>query len=131
MSGSRTLLFASIAALAGAAIYYWATERRKEQRDEGNSSSGSADVLSLPTIQLKTFFDRDKDPAAYAAECAKVADALHNYGVVVLADPRVNEADNSIFLDMMERYFELSDGVRDARPEFHFQVGVTPDHTGE
>lgn len=31
---------------------------------------------------------------------------------------------------MMEKYFEGSDGVRDARPEYHYQVGVTPDNTG-
>jgi isopenicillin N synthase-like dioxygenase len=47
----------------------------------------------------------------------------------VVRDPRVDEKDNNIFVDMMERYFEGSDGKRDARPEFSFQVGVTPEFT--
>jgi hypothetical protein len=29
---------------------------------------------------------------------------------------------------MMERYFEQTDFVEDARPEFSYQVGVTPEH---
>ena len=41
-----------------------------------------------------------------------------------MKDPRVKEADNNNFLDMMERYFELSDGVRDARPEWFYQVTI-------
>jgi len=50
-------------------------------------------------------------------------------GLVVVKDPRVSEDDNNIFIDMMERYFGLSDGVRDARPDKAFQVGVTPEAT--
>ena len=46
----------------------------------------------------------------------------------MVKDPRVNPENNNTFLDMMERYFESSDGTRDARPEHHFQVGVTPSH---
>lgn len=53
---------------------------------------------------------------------------MHLYGCLVVRDPRVNEDHNNTFLDMMERYFEISDGKRDARPEHHFQVGVTPEH---
>eukprot|EP00968_Pinguiococcus_pyrenoidosus_P011320 scaffold907_cov247-Pinguiococcus_pyrenoidosus.AAC.11 len=41
-------------------------------------------------------------------------------------DPKVNQEENERFLDMMERYFAMSDGVRDARPEVAYQVGVTP-----
>lgn len=62
---------------------------------------------------------------AYQLECEKVAFCLHNYGIVILKDPRVFEKDNEIFLSMMEKYFEGSDGIRDARPEVHYQVGVT------
>jgi len=50
-------------------------------------------------------------------------------GICVVKDPRVNEADNNRFLDMMERYFGLSDGLRDARPEVAYQVGVTKEFT--
>ena len=51
-------------------------------------------------------------------------------GLVIIRDPRVSESNNDRFLDMMERYFESSDGVADARPEYHYQVGVTPAHIG-
>ena len=34
-----------------------------------------------------------------------------------------SEKDNETFLSMMERYFALSDGVRDARPEYQYQIG--------
>ena len=46
-------------------------------------------------------------------------------GICIVKDPRVKEKDNEIFLDMMEKYFELSDGIRDARPEYHYQVSKT------
>jgi isopenicillin N synthase-like dioxygenase len=85
-------------------------------------------VLELPAVDLAAFFNKDSDPEAYKTECKKVADAFHQYGVCVVKDPRVKEENNSVFLDMMESYFEGSDGVRDARPEHSYQVGVTPNH---
>lgn len=63
------------------------------------------------------------------AECSKVAASLQKYGAVLVADPRVDETENTRFLDLMETYFEQSDGVSDARPEFSYQVGVTPEGT--
>jgi hypothetical protein len=71
--------------------------------------------------------NRDKFPAEARAEIEKVAYALHKYGCLVIRDPRVEEVHNTRFLDMMERYFEQSDGKKDARPELGFQVGVTPE----
>ena len=44
-------------------------------------------------------------------------------------DPRVDEKHNDRFVDMLENFFEQSDGVRDARPELSCQVGVTPERT--
>lgn len=32
-----------------------------------------------------------------------------------------------MFIDMMERYFSTTDFEQDARPEVHYQVGVTPE----
>jgi len=83
-------------------------------------------VLELPAVDLACFFNKDKDTEAYNAECRKAADALHRYGVCIVKDPRVKEQNNSDFLDMMEKYFENSDGERDARPQHSYQVGVTP-----
>lgn len=82
---------------------------------------------SLPEIQT---VDLDAyargDAAARAAECAKTAASLHATGCLYVKDARVAAADNERFLDLLERYFAASDGQRDARPELHYQVGVTP-----
>lgn len=85
-------------------------------------------ALELPLIELKNFFNKEADSAAYKVECEKVAHCFREYGICVLKDPRVSEADNQKFLNMMEKYFELSDGVRDARPEYAYQVGVTSEN---
>ena len=60
--------------------------------------------------------------------CEEVGDCLASKGVLVVRDPRVSESDNARFLDMMERYFEQAPEkiVEDARPEWGYQVGVTP-----
>ena len=46
--------------------------------------------------------------------------------MAIVRDPRVDELDNNRFLDMLEQYFESCDGIRDARPEIAYQVGLTP-----
>lgn len=86
-------------------------------------------ILTLPCVEFSAFFNKDKDPAAYMAECKKAAEAFRLYGVCAVRDPRVDFDDNERFLDMVEKYFEMSDGKRDARPNYHFQVGVTPEDT--
>jgi isopenicillin N synthase-like dioxygenase len=83
----------------------------------------------IPVIDLNLFFSKEADPVNYKEECSKVAEAFHKYGVVVVRDPRVSYVDNERFINMMEKYFEKSDGIRDARPEYNFQVGVTPELT--
>jgi isopenicillin N synthase-like dioxygenase len=85
--------------------------------------------INLPVIDFNKFIHKSEDPEAYEEECSKVADCLHKYGIVVLRDPNVVEENNETFLSMMESYFEGSDGVRDAHPEVHYQVGVTPELT--
>ena len=64
-------------------------------------------------------------------ECKKVMHCLSTYGVIVVRDPRVTKEDNDKFLDMMESYFEQADEVKrkDSHPEYHYQVGVTPEKT--
>jgi isopenicillin N synthase-like dioxygenase len=122
-SATQRTVGLGLLAVAALASLWW-MNRRKEEKGDGKAKG--TDTLNLPTIDFTLFFNKDKDPAAYEAECAKVADALHRFGVVIVKDPRVAEADNNRFLDMMENYFEMSDGLRDARPAFSYQVGVTP-----
>ena len=38
----------------------------------------------------------------------------------------MKEEDNDAFLTLLEEYFASSDGIRDARPDLSYQVGVTP-----
>ncbi|GLD93955.1 hypothetical protein PINS_up002560 [Pythium insidiosum] len=79
-------------------------------------------MIELPVIDLQQYKQTgDK------AQCELVAECLRKYGVLCLRDERATEQDNSTFLDMMERYFEQTDFVEDARPDYHFQVGVTPE----
>ena len=82
----------------------------------------------IPIVDLAPFM---ADPASEAsgAEVAKVAKALHEFGCLVIKDPRVDEKHNDTFVDMLEKYFEASDGKRDARPDLSYQVGVTPSGT--
>ncbi|CAE7757327.1 unnamed protein product [Symbiodinium microadriaticum] len=87
----------------------------------GNSSSSSAasndvfsavEPLALPVIDINVFMNKEKNPELFKQECAKLADALHKYGCAVVRDPRVDYDFNNTFLDMMERYFSISDGKR-------------------
>jgi len=63
--------------------------------------------------------------------CKSMKECMHKTGVliVIVKDPRVTEEDNETFTNMMERYFEQSQDIKkaDARPEVHYQVGVTPE----
>jgi len=86
-------------------------------------------VEELPVVDLTPYLNREKFPEEAAAEIKKVAYAFHKFGCVVIRDPRVEEEHNTRFLDMMQSYFEQSDGKKDARPEVGFQVGVTPENT--
>ncbi|CAH0493464.1 unnamed protein product [Peronospora farinosa] len=79
-------------------------------------------MLNIPVIDLKHYkVTGDK------GECNKAAESLYNFGVFCVRDERAADSDNDTFLDMMERYFESTDFVEDARPEYHYQVGVTPE----
>ena len=122
---TTSIVLGSLATLY--ALYRW---KNLDNKREKTNDEDLQDVLRLPLVDLQVFFDKEKNPDEYRRECLKVADAFHKYGVIVLKDPRVNPQDNEIFLNLLERYFESSDGVRDARPEYSYQVGVTPEKTG-
>ena len=81
-----------------------------------------ADQALIPVVDIGAFVKKGDDAEA----CEAVARALHDCGCLVVKDPRVDATQNEAFLDLMEAYFEQSDGVEDARPDLHYQVGVTP-----
>lgn len=99
--------------------------KKKLTNREKPATRSEPNTLVLPVIDFNSYNNRDKDQETYKRECGKVADAFHRYGLVIVRDPRVSESDNHKFLNMMEKYFEVSDGIRDARPELGYQIGVT------
>eukprot|EP00603_Paraphysomonas_imperforata_P005917 CAMPEP_0114427108 /NCGR_PEP_ID=MMETSP0103-20121206/8164_1 /TAXON_ID=37642 ORGANISM="Paraphysomonas imperforata, Strain PA2" /NCGR_SAMPLE_ID=MMETSP0103 /ASSEMBLY_ACC=CAM_ASM_000201 /LENGTH=378 /DNA_ID=CAMNT_0001596131 /DNA_START=64 /DNA_END=1200 /DNA_ORIENTATION=+ len=113
----------------------WLLNSLKEKKpattknDSTSDTSGSTKVgkIMLPKVDLGLYFDQTNNKEAFLKECEKLAEVLHLYGAAAVKDPRVDENYNDVFLDMMERYFALSDGKRDARPEVYYQVGVTPE----
>jgi hypothetical protein len=87
--------------------------------------------LSVPIVDVKSFLTESGN---YTQDCKAVAESLHNYGCLIIKDPRVNVDQNNKFLDMMEKFFQkrsldLYAGrpVADIFPEFNFQVGATPE----
>ncbi|KAI0220439.1 hypothetical protein L0F63_006112 [Massospora cicadina] len=89
-------------------------------------------MAALPQIDLTCFL---KDPTLEASllEAKKVAQALIDYGCLVVREPRVSEASNHEFLDQLEKYYAQGyDRVmQDVRAEVGYQVGVTPPATEE
>jgi hypothetical protein len=83
----------------------------------------TASLAALPVVDLGAFLNGPSDPAAQDA-CRLVADCLRDTGALVVRDPRVSYADNSRFLDMMERYFGQThdEKMRDCRPEIAYQA---------
>mmetsp|Transcript_14508 Transcript_14508/g.14609 ORF Transcript_14508/g.14609 Transcript_14508/m.14609 type:complete len:358 (+) Transcript_14508:71-1144(+) len=89
-------------------------------------------LQEIPVVDLGLHLSRNLDDNLnnniYIEECKKASSSLHQFGCVLVKDCRVSEEDNNLFLDMMEDYFSESDGITDARPDLHYQVGVTPAH---
>lgn len=90
---------------------------------ESNLVGKDGSLDGVPVIDISSFVTDGEDDGT---ACSAIAEALHKYGCLVVKDPRVEASANETFLDMMERYFEHSDGKTDARPHLHYQVGVTP-----
>ena len=105
----------------------------KESTSTVPSPSSSSDAL-FPVIDLAPLLLDDasllssSNPDALAAS-KNIAASLVATGCVLVRDPRVSEADNSRFLDLLERYFEQPEDLKrkDARPELHYQIGATPE----
>ena len=57
----------------------------------------------------------------------RTAEALIQYGALVVKDSRVSEEDNATFLDLLEDYFAQDNEtlLKDTRPEFGYQ-GAQP-----
>lgn len=58
------------------------------------------------------------------AMCATVSRTLRETGALVVKDPRCSVDDSDRFLDMMERYFQMSEEfkIQQERRQLHYQV---------
>jgi len=86
-------------------------------------------MATLPIIDLDAYLNGD--PTARAREAKNTADALIQYGALIVKDGRVSESDNGNFLDLLEDYFAQPNQelLKDTRPEFGYQVGATLENT--
>lgn len=88
--------------------------------------------IEVPTIDSQKFLERTE---GWEEECQKVAESLHQFGIVILKDPRIQESDNTEYCEMMEKYFGIrgtgfkgtGDDQPDVHPEWHYQAGATPE----
>ncbi len=100
----------------------------EEFTTEKVKNNAYSQMEGLPVVSLDTFL---KNPESAAEDCQKVVNSFRETGILIIRDPRVSFEDNATFLDMMEDYYNLEDEKkrRDARPQYHYQVGATPEFT--
>jgi len=72
-----------------------------------------------------------KDPTSAEGKeaCKQILDSLRKTSCLIIRDPRVDEKDNSAFLDLVEKYFSQpkEDLMKDVRPDLSYQLGATPE----
>ena len=92
--------------------------------------------MELPVIDLERYFGVSQEigdggggsengaERALQEMCSVVSRTLKETGALLVKDPRCSAEDNDRFLDMMERYFALSDDIKrqQERPHLHYQV---------
>jgi isopenicillin N synthase-like dioxygenase len=83
-------------------------------------------MASYPVVDLASYLDQNGN---WQEQCNEIAHLLKQFGMLIVKDPRVDPQLNTNFLDMMEKYYDQPEEVRlqDARPDVHYQVGVTPE----
>lgn len=112
-----------------------------EQVTAAPNSPSAMSTEALPSVDMAAYLtslDAIKSgtpladlPEAVRETCVAVATSLHEIGLVCIRDPRLDPKINETFLNMMEEYYEQPTTVKaeDYRPDMHYQVGTTPEHT--
>jgi hypothetical protein len=84
----------------------------------------------IPVIDAQKYLTKAE---GWEIECQNVAYSFHKFGICKLSDPRVNEKDNSDYIDIVEQYFDniskkhyAGEKLKDVRPELCYQAGATP-----
>lgn len=111
---------------------------REAQAPQQQMTVVSEDFAEMPIIDLDLYMQgaQSASPSEAALiECKKVAECFHQFGIILIRDPRVNMQDNDQYIDLMEQYFSdigdkfyANEPIDDIKPEFHYQVGATPEY---
>lgn len=90
------------------------------------------ETVDAPTINVAAFLNGTEEREE---ECRKVAESLQKFGIVIVNDPRIEEKDNEEYIEMLESYFSTRgdkfynhEELVEAKPEIHYQVGITPEY---
>jgi isopenicillin N synthase-like dioxygenase len=65
----------------------------------------------IATIDLDEF-TKSKTSSKAKVEIEKLIESLKKFGVIFVKDRRIKEEQNTIFLDMLEKYFEQSEAQK-------------------
>ena len=91
-------------------------------------------IEDVPVIDLNKYMGQDSNSEEVQGLCKQVIESLHKYGILIIRDPRAQEQDNDEYIDLMEKYFDsrgerlyAGEKLDDAKPEYHYQVGVCPE----
>ena len=85
----------------------------------------------IPIIDAELYMNKGE---GWEAECKKVAESFHKFGICKFKDPRVVEKDNDDYIDLVEKYFDTTskkfyagEELKDCRADLCYQSGVTPE----
>ena len=102
---------------------------RRPSRDAARAIA-SLSTEELPVIDLAAYMSTSEDGSPTEAaiiECKKVSECFHQYGVILIRDPRINMKDNDDYIDLMEEYFAdvgerfyAKETIPDIKPEHHY-----------
>jgi len=83
-------------------------------------------MAAFPVIDLSSYLHKSN---GWESGCTEIAVLLRQFGMLIVKDERVDPQLNTTFIDMLEQYYQQPVEVRneDARPDVHYQVGVTPE----
>ncbi|XP_037034542.1 uncharacterized protein LOC119073265 [Bradysia coprophila] len=87
------------------------------------TKSAETDTSDIPIIDVQKYMNN----VEAKEQCKKVVQSLHEHGILIVKDTRATQEDNDSFINVMEQYFEQTDFTTDARPNFSYQIGVTPE----
>jgi isopenicillin N synthase-like dioxygenase len=103
------------------------TSETKEKKVEEVSDRMAKEMAEFPIVRLHSFLDGKES----TSDCETIAKLLHEYGFLLIEDPRVPMKENDVFIDMLEEYYGQEEEKKavDIRKELHYQVGITPTRT--